>query len=110
MTLQTLLERYGMTEIGMALSNPYRGVRIPGTVGLPLPGVEVRVIAPEDPELGNSGPPSGELRVRGPNLFQEYWNRPCATAEAYDEEGFFLTGARLASDVHIMADATVGHC
>ncbi|GFR49197.1 hypothetical protein Agub_g11222, partial [Astrephomene gubernaculifera] len=77
---QYLLERYGMTEIGMALSNPYQGERRPGTVGTPLPGVEARLA------------PDGQLLVRGANVFTEYWGRPEATREAFDEEGFYRTG------------------
>jgi malonyl-CoA/methylmalonyl-CoA synthetase len=76
---QTLLERYGMTEIGMALSNPYRGERRPGTVGRPLPGMEVRLDE------------RGEILVRGPSLFREYWGRPEATREAF-VDGWFKTG------------------
>jgi len=86
---QTLLERYGMTEIGMALSNPYRGERLPGCVGKPLPGVEVRLVS-ENGELLGEGVP-GEIEVRGPSVFKEYWNRPEATAEAF-REGWFRTG------------------
>lgn len=88
-TGHTLLERYGMTEIGMALSNPYRGARIPGTVGRPLPTVEVRLTD----EAGNDVSPGmpGEIIVRGPGVFQEYWGRPEATREAF-RDGWFLTG------------------
>ncbi|EFJ50094.1 hypothetical protein VOLCADRAFT_104041 [Volvox carteri f. nagariensis] len=75
-----LLERYGMTEIGMALSNPYKGERRPGSVGEPLPGVEARIA------------PDGELLVRGPTVFSGYWGRPGATDEAFDDEGYFRTG------------------
>lgn len=85
----TLLERYGMTEIGMALSNPYAGERRPGHVGLPLPGVEMRLV---DGAFGDvpEGEP-GEIIVRGPNVFSHYWNRPEATAEAF-RDGWFRTG------------------
>ncbi|EGG15968.1 hypothetical protein DFA_09639 [Cavenderia fasciculata] len=76
-----LLERYGMTEIGMALSNPLHGQRIPGTVGFPLPGVETKVAKK-----------SGELLIRGPQVFKEYFDNPKATAEAKDPEGWFATG------------------
>jgi malonyl-CoA/methylmalonyl-CoA synthetase len=86
---QDLLERYGMTEIGMAISNPYRGERRPGTVGQALPGMEVRIVA----EDGRDAPPGspGEIRVRGPSLFREYWSRPDATRDSF-RDGFFLTG------------------
>lgn len=85
----TLLERYGMTEIGMALSNPLRGARVPGSVGTPLPGVEVR-IADESGNLTPSGTP-GELEVRGPGVFLEYWRQPEATRQAF-RDGWFRTG------------------
>ncbi len=75
----TILERYGMTETFMNISNPYVGERRAGTVGFPLPGVAVRI---ED----------GELLVRGPNVFAGYWRRPDATAAAFTEDGFFRTG------------------
>ena len=84
-----LLERYGMTEIGMALSNPLVGERRPGHVGQPLPGVEVRRrdggVEVDDPAT------PGELEVRGPNVFREYWQRPDATRAAFDG-GWFQTG------------------
>lgn len=85
----TLLERYGMTEIGMALSNPLNGQRLPGYVGRPLPKVEVRVVdeANRPIEAGQSG----ELQVKGPNVFAEYFGRPQATAEAFCD-GWFRTG------------------
>jgi malonyl-CoA/methylmalonyl-CoA synthetase len=85
----TLLERYGMTEIGMALSNPLRGERVPGSVGTPLPGVEVRLVE----EHGNPvalGTPGG-IEVRGPAVFVEYWARPDATRDAFCD-GWFITG------------------
>lgn len=88
-TGHTLLERYGMTEIGMALSNPYRGQRVPGSVGTPLPGVEVR-LAGENGEDVPAGMP-GEIEVRGRTVFREYWNRPDATREAF-RDGWFCTG------------------
>ncbi len=74
-----ILERYGMTETFMNLSNPCVGERRPGTVGFPLPGVSARI---ED----------GELLVRGPNVFAGYWRRPDATAAAFTSDGFFRTG------------------
>jgi len=84
-----LLERYGMTEIGMGLSNPLHGKRSPGWVGTPLPGVEVRLTdetgAPAEP-----GTP-GEIVVRGKTVFLEYWKRPEETSKAF-RDGWFLTG------------------
>ena len=85
----TLLERYGMTEIGMALSNPLRGERVPGTVGTPLPNVEVQLVA-ENGEPVDPGTP-GEIEVRGPSVFAEYWGQPGATRDAF-REGWFRTG------------------
>ena len=84
-----LLERYGMTEIGMALSNPLHGERKPGHVGAPLPGVEVRLVD----ETGASVQPgdAGEIEVRGPAVFREYWRRPEETAAAF-RDGWFKTG------------------
>ena len=88
-TRHTLLERYGMTEIGMALSNPYRGMRVPGSVGTPLPGVEVRL----SDEAGREVPPGtpGEIEARGRNVFLEYWRKPDATRAAF-RDGWFRTG------------------
>jgi malonyl-CoA/methylmalonyl-CoA synthetase len=80
-TGHTLLERYGMTEIGMALSNPLTGERRAGFVGLPLPGVEARLVDEQGTEVVDSSP--GELEVRGPNVFLEYWRRPEETAQAF---------------------------
>ncbi|HYO77135.1 MAG TPA: AMP-binding protein, partial [Thermoanaerobaculia bacterium] len=75
----TILERYGMTETFMNISNPYVGERRAGTVGFPLPGVSVRV-------------EESELLVRGPHVFAGYWRRPDATAAAFTSDGFFRTG------------------
>nr|XP_049574261.1 malonate--CoA ligase ACSF3, mitochondrial isoform X1 [Syngnathus scovelli]XP_049574262.1 malonate--CoA ligase ACSF3, mitochondrial isoform X1 [Syngnathus scovelli] len=123
-TGHTLLERYGMTEIGMALSNPLKGPRVPGAVGLPLPGVEVRIVMEnmnnaiivegnhrENQVGGNSSiktfltskrPLSqvrpglerkeGELLVRGPSVFKEYWNKPQDTIASFADDGWFKTG------------------
>ncbi|MGH9036527.1 MAG: AMP-binding protein, partial [Acidimicrobiia bacterium] len=76
---QEPLERYGMTETGMNVSNPYDGERRPGTVGVPLPGVQLR--------LGTGG----EILLRGPNVFSGYWRDPAATDDAF-EDGWFRTG------------------
>ncbi|UCG88838.1 MAG: acyl-CoA synthetase [Gemmatimonadota bacterium] len=86
---QVLLERYGMTEIGMALANPLHGERAPGTVGTPLPGVEARVVDQEMRDVAAGTP--GELLIRGPNVFLEYWRRPQDTAAAF-HDGWFKTG------------------
>jgi malonyl-CoA/methylmalonyl-CoA synthetase len=85
----TLLERYGMTEIGMALSNPLQGERVPGTVGTPLPSVEVRLVG-ENGKPVTPGTP-GEIEVRGPIVFTEYWGKPDATRDAF-RDGWFRTG------------------
>jgi len=74
----TILERYGMTETLMNISNPYAGERRAGTVGQPLPGVSARIVA-------------GEVQLRGPNVFAGYWRRPDATVAAFDD-GWFKTG------------------
>jgi malonyl-CoA/methylmalonyl-CoA synthetase len=79
-TGQRCLERYGMTETGMLVSNPVEGARRPGTVGFPLPGVQLRLAA------------GGEIEVRGPNVFAGYLERPDANAEAFTPDGWFRTG------------------
>ena len=112
LTGQKLLERYGMTEIGMALSNPYDGERRPGAVGQPLPGVEVRLVGDDgtvirhqppgasprlsddvrtEPDASASRLMQGEIQVRGPNVFHEYWNRADATNDSFID-GWFKTG------------------
>lgn len=90
-TGHTVLERYGMTETNMSTSNPYSGQRKPGTVGLPLPGVEVKIC---DPDTGENVPHGdiGVIEVRGDNVFQGYWNMPEKTAEELRSNGFFITG------------------
>jgi malonyl-CoA/methylmalonyl-CoA synthetase len=88
-TGQVLLERYGLTEAGMVLSNPLDGERRPGHVGLPLPGVDVRLIA-EQGGLAAAGE-SGEVEVRGPGVFLEYWRQPELTRAAF-HDGWFRTG------------------
>jgi malonyl-CoA/methylmalonyl-CoA synthetase len=87
---QALLERYGMTEIGMGLSNPLRGERRPGTVGKPMPGVSVQIVDESGARIEAEATP-GELQVAGPSVFREYWNRPEATAVAF-ADGWFRTG------------------
>lgn len=88
-TGHTLLERYGMTEIGMALSNSYRGKRIPGSVGTALPDADVQLVNENGSPVKNGEP--GEIEVRGPNVFHEYWGRPDATRDAF-RDGWFRTG------------------
>ncbi len=100
-----ILERYGMTETNMNTSNPYDGERRAGTVGLPLPDVELKVT---DPETGDTLPEGeiGMIEVRGPNVFQGYWQMPEKTAAELREDGFFITGdlGRVDADgyVHII--------
>jgi malonyl-CoA/methylmalonyl-CoA synthetase len=88
-TGHTLLERYGMTEIGMALSNPLAGERRPGTVGLPLPTVDVHLVDEDGIEVAEGQP--GEVEVDGPTVFREYWQRPDETRAAF-RNGWFRTG------------------
>ncbi|HYD97544.1 MAG TPA: malonyl-CoA synthase [Noviherbaspirillum sp.] len=89
-TGHTILERYGMSETTMLVSNPCDGERVGGTVGLPLPGVSVRVVK------GDGSPcPAGEvgdIQVKGPNVFQGYWHMPEKTAEEFTADGYFKTG------------------
>lgn len=84
-----ILERYGMTETNMITSNPYEGARLPGTVGFALPGVEVRVTRDGAPVAAGE---IGMVEVRGPNVFQGYWNMPEKTREELRDNGFFITG------------------
>ena len=97
-----ILERYGMSETTMSTSNPYDGERRAGTVGLPLPGVESRIV---DAESGIEVPQGeiGILEVRGPNVFKGYWRMPDKTAEEFREDGFFVTGdmAQIDADGYI---------
>jgi malonyl-CoA/methylmalonyl-CoA synthetase len=95
-TGHVLLERYGMTEIGMALSNPLHGARRPGSVGMPLPGVDVRIV--DDSAVPVMAGTPGELEVRGANVFLEYWQQPGATRDAF-RDGWFRTG-----DVAVVED------
>ncbi len=90
-TGHAILERYGMTETNMNTSNPYDGERRAGTVGFPLPGVEVIVTNPENGQILPSGE-IGVLEVRGPNVFKGYWEMPEKTSEELRENGFFITG------------------
>lgn len=87
----TLLERYGMTETGMNLSNPLRGERRVGAVGMPLPGVSARIV---DPGSGAVLPDDqvGELQIKGEHVFAGYWRQPQKTAEAFTDDGWLRTG------------------
>lgn len=93
----TLMERYGMTEIGMGISNPYEGERRAGYIGQPLPGVSVRLVDDHNNVVKPSE--AGEIQVKGENVFSKYWNKPEATRTAFTADGWFKTG-----DVAIVED------
>ena len=97
-----ILERYGMTETNMITSNPYNGERRPGTVGKPLPDVEIQI---NDSQTGRESADGeiGMIEVRGPNVFKGYWNMPDKTALELKENGFFITGdlGKLSSDGYL---------
>lgn len=107
-TAHRILERYGMTETNMSVSNPYDGERRPGTVGFPLPNVELIIT---DPDTGVALPAgqTGMIEVRGPNVFKGYWGMPEKTKAELRENGFFITGdiGRVDEDgyVHIVGRA-----
>jgi len=86
----TLLERYGMTEMGMAISNPYRGERKPGYIGQALPGVSIRLADENDLMVAEGNP--GEIQIKGANVFKEYWGKPKETQESFCEGGWFKSG------------------
>ncbi len=94
---QRLLERYGMTELGMAISNPYNADRRAGYVGMPLPGVSVKLVNEEYIEVPKNEP--GEIIVKGENVFLEYWNKESATSASFTNDGWFKTG-----DIAIIED------
>src|SRR5215203_6072991 len=90
-TGHAILERYGMTETNMNTSNPYDGDRVPGAVGLPLPGVAARITNPDTgEELATNE--IGMIEVKGPNVFKGYWRMPEKTASEFRPDGFFITG------------------
>ena len=90
-TGHAILERYGMTETNMNTSNPYDGDRVPGAVGLPLPGVSARITNPDTgEELATNE--IGMIEVKGPNVFKGYWRMPEKTASEFRPDGFFITG------------------
>ena len=86
-----ILERYGMTETNMNTSNPYYGERRPGTVGFPLPGVEIKITNLETGKMLKTNE-VGQIEVRGPNVFRGYWGMPEKTKEELREDGYFITG------------------
>jgi malonyl-CoA/methylmalonyl-CoA synthetase len=90
-TGHAILERYGMTETNMSTSNPYDGERVAGTVGPPLPGVELRIAEPETGAPLTQGA-IGMIEVKGPNVFKGYWQMPEKTASEFRPDGFFITG------------------
>ena len=90
-TGHAILERYGLTETGMNTSNPYDGDRIAGSVGFPLPGVELRIADPETGKILGKGEVGG-IEVRGPNVFPGYWRMPDKTKSEFRPDGFFITG------------------
>ncbi len=87
----TLLERYGMTETGMNCSNPLHGERRIGSVGLRLPGVEIRIVHSETEEILPDGE-VGDVQLRGPNVFKGYWRQPDKTSASFSADGWFKTG------------------
>ena len=92
-TGQTLLERYGMTEIGMAISCGLEvEKRIDGSVGWPLPGVQVRLTEKETGQVVESVDEDGQIEIKGDNVFLEYWRRPEATVKEFTTDGWFKTG------------------
>ena len=90
-TGHAILERYGMTETNMITSNPYDGDRIAGTVGLPLPGVSLRIADPASGAVAAPGE-TGVIEITGPNVFKGYWNNPEKTAAEFRPDGWFITG------------------
>jgi malonyl-CoA/methylmalonyl-CoA synthetase len=89
-TGQAILERYGMTETNMNTSNPYEGARKPGSVGMPLPGIDLRIADGVGKQLAQGE--IGMIEVRGPNVFAGYWRMPEKTAAEFRADGFFVTG------------------
>jgi malonyl-CoA/methylmalonyl-CoA synthetase len=100
-TGHTIIERYGMTETNMNTSNPLQGERRAGTVGLPLPGVDVRVVDDKGEPVPTGE--TGDLQVRGGNVFQGYWRMPEKTREDFTDDGFFNTGdkATISADGYV---------
>ncbi|MGB5481848.1 MAG: AMP-binding protein, partial [Eudoraea sp.] len=95
----TLLERYGMTEMGMAISNPYYGERKPGHIGQALHGVSIRLADENDMEVAEGM--QGEIQIKGANVFKEYWNKPKETANTFTADGWFKSG-----DIAVLDDGS----
>jgi malonyl-CoA/methylmalonyl-CoA synthetase len=89
-TGHTILERYGMSETVMLVSNPFKGARVGGSVGLPLPKTKVRVVTDDGKVCGVNE--IGNVQVKGPNVFQGYWRMPEKTKEEFTKDGWFKTG------------------
>jgi malonyl-CoA/methylmalonyl-CoA synthetase len=108
-TGHTILERYGMTETLMNTSNPYTGVRKPGSVGPPLPGIEIRTVDAASGNVARGADVTGALEIRGPNVFCGYWRDPEKTRSEFTADGWFRTGdlGRIDQDgyVHIVGRA-----
>jgi len=102
----TILERYGMSETMMNLSNPYAGERRPGSVGKPLPGISIRLADPasDDGRVEVADGETGEVLIKGPNVFSGYWRQPEATTQAFTADGYFRSGdlASRSSDGYYM--------
>jgi len=90
-TGHAILERYGMTETNMNTSNPYEGERIAGSVGKPLPGIDIRIADPASGEEVAAGD-VGQIEIKGPNVFKGYWRSPEKTAAEFRSDGFFMSG------------------
>ncbi|XP_077983377.1 malonate--CoA ligase ACSF3, mitochondrial-like [Glandiceps talaboti] len=103
-TGHTLLERYGMTEVGMALTNPLHGDRVPGAVGNPFPNVEIQIVDKDGTVIASGNgvrgtmvmdgcdDREGELYIKGPSVFTKYWRRPEVTKQSFTSDGWFKTG------------------
>mgnify|MGYP003325718922 FL=1 len=89
-TGKKILERYGMTETNMNISNPYDGLRKAGTVGIPLPGIEIRIVNKEGEEVEEGQ--IGTIELKGENIFKGYWGMEEKTKESFKDDGFFITG------------------
>ena len=89
-TGKQIIERYGMTETNMNTSNPYHGPRVAGTVGLPLPGVKLRIVNQDGKEVDKGE--IGIIELKGDNVFGGYWGNPDKTSESFRQDGYFITG------------------